>query len=47
VPKPNVQKSEPLPGSPSQPAPRIIANPPPDTLAEALANGKRLIEEAK
>jgi hypothetical protein len=47
MPKPNVQKSEPLPGSPNQPAPRIIPNEPADTLAHALANGKRLIEEAK
>jgi hypothetical protein len=46
VPKPNVQKSEPLPGNPNQPEARIIDNPPADTLAKALANSKRLIEEA-
>jgi hypothetical protein len=44
--KPNVQKSEPPPGNPNQSAPRIIDNEPADTLAEALANGKRQIEAA-
>jgi hypothetical protein len=44
--KPNIQKSEPLPGNPNQPEPRIIDNPPADSVAEALANGKRQIEAA-
>jgi hypothetical protein len=47
MPKPIVQKSEPRPGNPNQPEPRIIANPPADTLAQALTNGKRLIEAAR
>jgi hypothetical protein len=47
MPKPIVQKSEPRPGNPNQPEPRIIDNPPADSVAKALANSKRLIEEAK
>jgi hypothetical protein len=44
---PNIKRSAPLPGSPNQPEPRIIENEPADTLAQALANGKRQIEQAK
>jgi hypothetical protein len=44
---PNIQKSEPQPGNPNQPAPRIIDNPPADSLAKALANSKRQIEATK
>jgi hypothetical protein len=47
MPKPNVNKSEPPPGNPNQPPARIIDNPPADSVAEALANGKRQIEQAK
>jgi hypothetical protein len=43
---PNVKKSAPLPGNPNQPEPRIIDNPPADTLAKALANSKRAIDAA-
>jgi hypothetical protein len=44
---PNIQKSEPRPGSPNQPAPRIIDNPPAASVAQALASGKRQIDKAK
>jgi hypothetical protein len=47
MPKPNIKKSAPLPGNPNQPEPRIIDNQPAATVAQALANGKRLIEQAK
>jgi hypothetical protein len=45
--QPNIKKSEPRPGNPNQPAPRIIDNPPADTLAKALASGKRQIDASK
>jgi hypothetical protein len=45
--KPNIQKSAPRPGIPNQPPARIIDNPLADTLAQALANSKRQIKEAK
>jgi hypothetical protein len=44
--KPNINKSEPPPGNPNQPEPRIIDNEPADTLAQALANSKRAIDAA-
>jgi len=45
--KPNTKRSEPVPGNPNQPEPRIIDNKPAATVEEALANSKRQIEEAK
>jgi hypothetical protein len=49
--KPNIQKSEPRPGNPNQPAPRILSEPYAAgqnvSLAQALANSKRVVDEAK
>jgi hypothetical protein len=41
--KPNIQKSEPAAGNPSQPEPRIIPNEPTETLKEALDNSERQV----
>jgi hypothetical protein len=45
VPKPNIQKSEPVPGNSNQAKPRIIPNEPAETLKEALDRGEKQIRE--
>jgi hypothetical protein len=50
APKPNtpyIEKSPTAPGNPHQPPPRIIENPPARTLAQAIANSKRVFDQAK
>jgi hypothetical protein len=47
MPTPNIQPSEPRPGNPNQPPVTIAPNEPADTLAKALANGKKQIDATK